>query len=87
MQVLRDTDYELIGLSKSVFDDDMMFYFKRRKYDDNIIGLKVLKYINVSENIVLFLNANAKKKISVSGRQESAAIEPLLSALLAKIRK
>lgn len=81
MQVLRDTDYELIGLSKSIFDDDMMFYFKRRKYDDNILGLKVLKYINVSKNIVLFLDANAKKKISVSGRRESAAIEPFLSAL------
>jgi hypothetical protein len=81
MAVLRDTDYEFVGVGKAPFDDDDMFYFKRRKYDDNIIGLKVLKYIHVSKNIVLYFNAKAKEKICVSNRYDESSIEPLLSAL------
>lgn len=84
MKVLRDTDYELIGFGKSPISDDKMFYFKRRKYDDNIIGLKVLKYINVSKNIVLFFNASAREKICVAKDYDRNMIEPLLSALQSK---
>lgn len=84
MAVLRDTDYEFIGIGKSPFEDEDMFYFKRRKYDDNIIGLKVLKYIHVSKNIVLYFNAKAEEKICVSRNQDVNIIEPLLSALRSK---
>lgn len=60
MKVLRDTDWILYSLTTDGF------MFQHRKFKDDFLLVKKAKFINVERNVVFFLDASAKVKVSVS---------------------
>lgn len=81
MRILRDSEWKLVGFKKTGFNGaGPSFLFQHRLYED-VLVLNEAKLIVSGPNLVLFFDAKADKKISVSKRRESEIVKKFPSLL------
>lgn len=82
MKILRDTEWKPVGFEESFsLLNGPAFFFQHRKHGD-IVATRMAKYVDVSNNIVYFFDANRRDKVCVSRNCKTQVDKSAISGLL-----
>lgn len=76
MKIVKERDWRFCSYEEDFLGKGSVFVFEHKQYGD-ILALKAAKYIASKLDIVLFLNAESKEKVSVS-RTKQIDLQDLL---------